>query len=110
MATVHFDNDDDDEPIKGWFCTCAASARIIGCCAHVAALIWHLGVSCAEIYSSDDSLSAKNVLQHVDDCSQYSETEASDDENGGSSQSDASDEQYILLFTSIFILLFFCYF
>lgn len=85
VATVHFDNDDDDEPIKGWFCTCAAGARIIVYCAHVTALIWHLGVSRAEIYSSDDPLSVKSFFQHVDDCSQYSETETSDDENNGSS-------------------------
>ena len=39
IATVQFDNDDDDEPIKGWFCTYSARTRVIGCCAHIAALI-----------------------------------------------------------------------
>jgi hypothetical protein len=35
---VQFDNNDDDESIKGWFCTCSAGARVIGCCAHITAL------------------------------------------------------------------------
>lgn len=91
VATVQFDDDDEEEPIKGWFCTCSAGARIIGCCAHITALIWHLGVSRAEINSSDDPLLAKNLLLHVDDCDQYSEKETSDDEDNDSSQSDVSD-------------------
>ncbi len=91
VATVQFDNDDDDEPIKGWFCTCSAGARVIGCCAHITALIWHLGVSRGEINSSDDPLSANNLLLHVHDCIQYPDSERSDDESNGSGQSDCGD-------------------
>ena len=88
IATVQYDNDDDDEPIKGWFCTCSAGARVIGCCAHVTALIWHLGVSRGEITSSDDPTSANNLLLHVNDCIQYSNSDSSDEESSDSSQID----------------------
>ena len=30
------------QEILGWYCTCPAGARIVGCCAHVASIIWHL--------------------------------------------------------------------
>ena len=30
------------QEIFGWYCTCSAGARIVGCCAHVASIIWYL--------------------------------------------------------------------
>lgn len=30
-------------PLVGWYCECKAGARMVGCCAHVAAVIWFLG-------------------------------------------------------------------
>ncbi|CAF3450016.1 unnamed protein product [Rotaria sp. Silwood2] len=73
MATVQFDDKDDDEPIKGRFCTCLVGARIIGCCAHVTALIWHLGICRDETIPTDDQLSASNFLSSVEDCIQHSD-------------------------------------
>ncbi|XP_045173214.2 uncharacterized protein LOC123534842 [Mercenaria mercenaria] len=32
-----------DDPIQGWYCTCKVGARVVGCCAHVASVIWYLG-------------------------------------------------------------------
>lgn len=29
--------------IIGWFCKCQAGARVVGCCAHVASVLWYLG-------------------------------------------------------------------
>ena len=29
--------------IIGWYCLCKADARTLGCCAHVASVIWFLG-------------------------------------------------------------------
>ncbi len=81
VATVQFTDNDDDEPIKGWFGTCSSGARVIGCCAHITALIWHLGVFRGEINSSDHQLYANNFLHNVDDCIQYWDDERSDDEN-----------------------------
>ena len=30
-------------PITGWYCTCRSGARVVGCCAHIASVIWYLG-------------------------------------------------------------------
>ena len=35
---------DINSPIGGWYCDCRAGARVVGCCAHVASIIWFLGV------------------------------------------------------------------
>lgn len=32
-------------PIISWYCQCKVGARIVGCCAHVASVIWYLGYS-----------------------------------------------------------------
>lgn len=31
------------EPILGYYCLCKAGARTVGCCAHVASILWYLG-------------------------------------------------------------------
>ena len=28
--------------VLGWYCTCPAGARVVGCCAHVASIVWYL--------------------------------------------------------------------
>ena len=33
----------DSEKVNGWYCTCKVGARVVGCCAHVASIIWYLG-------------------------------------------------------------------
>ena len=91
IATVNFDNDDNDDPIKGWFCTCSAGARVIGCRAHVTALIWHLGVSRAELTNSEHRLSASRFIQFVQDCIQHYHSDESDDTD--SSTNDDSGER-----------------
>ncbi|XP_069109258.1 uncharacterized protein [Argopecten irradians] len=30
------------EEIRGWYCTCKVGARVVGCCAHVANVLWYL--------------------------------------------------------------------
>ena len=30
-------------PITGWFCTCKSGVRVVGCCAHIASVLWYLG-------------------------------------------------------------------
>ena len=32
-----------DEKIVAWFCQCLAGQRTVGCCAHVASVMWYLG-------------------------------------------------------------------
>ena len=35
--------DDEDDLIDGYYCTCQTGARTLGCCAHVACIFWFLG-------------------------------------------------------------------
>lgn len=30
-------------PIGGWYCQCKTGARVVGCCAHIASVLWYLG-------------------------------------------------------------------
>ncbi|VDI64645.1 Hypothetical predicted protein [Mytilus galloprovincialis] len=32
------------KPVNGWYCTCKVGARMVGCCAHVASVLWYLGL------------------------------------------------------------------
>jgi hypothetical protein len=40
---IAFDNDDDDEPIKDHYCQCKDGKRMVGCCGHIATVLWYLG-------------------------------------------------------------------
>ena len=44
-TTIRFDN--KEQTIKEWYCTCSTGLRKLGCCTHICALLWHLGVNCA---------------------------------------------------------------
>ena len=33
------------DPAATWYCTCPAAAITIGCCSHVASIIWYLSYS-----------------------------------------------------------------
>ena len=37
---IHYTQDGE---IVGWYCTCKVGARVVGCCAHVASVLWYLG-------------------------------------------------------------------
>ena len=97
IATVHFNNDDDEYPIKGWYCTCSAGARVIGCCAHITALIWHLSVSRAEITNSQHRLSASRYIQFVQDCIQHYHSDESDDTDSNSTDDSGSDDWFLFM-------------
>ena len=89
MITVQFD--EEDEPIKGWFCTCSAGARNVGCYGHVTALIWHLSVCHGETTPDDHHLSTSNSLRSIEDCIEYSDIERSDDGSSGTDQSESNE-------------------
>ncbi|CAC5394130.1 unnamed protein product [Mytilus coruscus] len=40
---LEFNEDNDTHPVNGWFCECKAGARTVGCCAHVATILWYMG-------------------------------------------------------------------
>lgn len=33
------------EQVSGWYCSCPVGMRTVGCCAHVAAVIWYLSIA-----------------------------------------------------------------
>lgn len=37
------EENDDDPPIMGYYCTCKSGSRTLGTCAHVASVLWFLG-------------------------------------------------------------------
>ncbi|CAF2140459.1 unnamed protein product, partial [Rotaria magnacalcarata] len=54
--------------------------RDVGCCTHVAALLWHLGDRRANINENTHPLSAGHLFASIDDSMQFSEVEESDEE------------------------------
>ena len=40
-------------PITGWYCWCKSGASTLGCCAHVASVIWYLRQYRNEIENSE---------------------------------------------------------
>ncbi len=42
---IEFDKNDSKEHIKSWCCDCKSGLRTVGCCAHVASVMWYLGVA-----------------------------------------------------------------
>ncbi|KAJ8314676.1 hypothetical protein KUTeg_006826, partial [Tegillarca granosa] len=43
IHTLWIRYDVDEQDVSGWYCTCKVGARIIGCCAHIASVLWYLG-------------------------------------------------------------------
>ena len=43
---IQYDGNDKEDPtcIKYWYCQCKSGARMVGSCAHVASLLWFIGV------------------------------------------------------------------
>lgn len=80
IATVEFDQDSDEDPITGWFCTCAAGSRVFGCCAHITALIWQLGVCRGEVEETSNPLSSSRFFQFIRDSADPYISEDEDDD------------------------------
>ncbi|XP_076081629.1 uncharacterized protein LOC143052466 [Mytilus galloprovincialis] len=43
LSHTVFTSYSDEGDIEGWYCTCKSGARVVGCCAHVASVLWYLG-------------------------------------------------------------------
>lgn len=78
IATVQFD-EHNEQPITGWYCTCAAGGREVGMCSHITALLWHLGVERATIPASTHPLSASKLLDAIDTSITFSDQDNSSD-------------------------------
>ena len=50
-----------DDPIEAWYCQCSARARNVGCCCHVASIVWCL--SFARYNDFKSSTGRQSVIQ-----------------------------------------------
>ena len=76
------------QEILGWYCTCPAGARIVGCCAHIASIIWYWYLSLAHFHPEQLKQESSSFLNSFTDAAGFSDmsddTEPdtdSDDEN-----------------------------
>lgn len=67
------------DPIKGWYCQCKNGARVVGCCAHIASVLWYLGFY-RHLDSFPEYLSDKYPDYELD-ASSWSESEASENDD-----------------------------
>lgn len=51
--------------IPGWYCECKVGPRTVGCCAHVASVLWYLGYARNQPYACTIIVLFKN-LQNQD--------------------------------------------
>lgn len=57
--------DADEDPIQGYYCECKSGARTLGCCAHVASVIWYLGYA---RYNTSVKYPRNHLLEVIRDC------------------------------------------
>ena len=80
IATVEFNEDSDEDPLIGWFCTCACGSRVFGCCAHATALIWQLDVCRGEVETISNPLPSGRFFQFIQDLADLYLPEDDDDD------------------------------
>ena len=106
IATVEFEEDSDEDPMTGWFCTCACGSRVFSCCAHTTALIWQLGVCRGEVETISNPLSSRRFFEFIRDSADLYLSEDDDDnqstEDGENTTMDAWRPLVCHLFSSIF--------
>jgi hypothetical protein len=84
IAVIQYHSLNTEQPINGWYCTCTSGRRDVGCCAHVAAPLWHLGVCRAEIDYNIHPLSTTKIYSEINDSILFSDVESTDDEETSS--------------------------
>ena len=60
----------EEDRVTGWYCLCKTGARTIGCCAHIAAVIWYL---------SFDRYNERNEKTNSPNYDEFVQNAASDD-------------------------------
>jgi hypothetical protein len=66
------------DAILGWCCSCPVGARIVGCCVHVACLLWYLGRG---RYFTDFRYPAMGMGEFVRDAGGYDDSSSSDSDD-----------------------------
>ncbi|XP_062599343.1 uncharacterized protein LOC134260823 [Saccostrea cucullata] len=67
--------------ITGWYCKCRAGARVVGMCAHVAAILWYVGYA---RHQREGRLGVRDWGEFLDDATLVDDSdESSDSEESG---------------------------
>jgi hypothetical protein len=59
------DDDDNEKLILGWYCDCKNGARTLGCCAHIASVLWFLGFA---RWNEKNHFPSNGLLYSIQDC------------------------------------------
>ena len=78
--------------ILGWYCTCPAGARVIGCCAHCASIIWYL--SFARHHPEQLKQESSSFVNFLTNATDYSDAS---DESDLETDSDDDNSLYTLV-------------
>jgi hypothetical protein len=66
--------------------------RVIGCCAHITALIWQLGVYGGEVNTTSNDLYSTRFFDFVRDAAEVNASDGTDNDRS-SSDDDGADEE-----------------
>lgn len=58
--------------ITAWYCRCKTGARVVGVCAHIAAILWYLGYG-RFMYSADERVGVRDWSSFVEDAANVPE-------------------------------------
>lgn len=73
----------DENEVIGWYCQCKTGARTIGCCAHIAAVIWYLSYY---RYAEQKQLKTADYDNYVVNATEIAEVDNSDNDSFGSNE------------------------
>ena len=83
--------------ISGWYCTCKGGGRGLGCCSHIASIIWLLAYARyhREVLNQRSDSFHDFVTNAVDYSSDISSDDGNDDSNTEDDNSD--NESYVII-------------
>lgn len=74
------------DPIRAWYCTCSSGARTVGCCGHIASIIWYLSYARHHHFYSSEG--RRRIQQTI---SETTEELGSEETDGEESDEDTSE-------------------
>ena len=80
-STIQFDNDNADDPIQMWCCSCTAGLHVVGCCFHASALLWYLGVNRGITSNILNPLSESHLTVVIHDSLGFSDNDDNSDDD-----------------------------
>ncbi|CAF4655771.1 unnamed protein product [Rotaria sp. Silwood2] len=68
--------------IEGWYCECLSGGRIIGCCSHIASVLWYLALArYMPKHLRQRSNSYLDILDDARDCSDLSDDDSEEEDS-----------------------------